>query len=186
MMELKRLKNHWEEIRDEYKKLPMNFIVDEPRPEGEWDGSPILQKIAERYSSGQCGWVKGGQEHVAETWLTFPLIWQGQPLLGNCDRCPKTFGMLSQIKGIHVAGFSLMKPGVKLFEHTDNVGEGYKFTYHLGLQCVPDRSFLHHIVLGTIDERDGKHIVMNAKEEHWAENTSDEDRVILYIEIYDK
>jgi aspartyl/asparaginyl beta-hydroxylase (cupin superfamily) len=185
-MELKELKNHWEEIRDEYKKLPMNcFIMDEPRPEGEWVGSAILEEIISKYSSGRCGWLKGGQQHVADGWISFPLIWRGRPLLGNCNICPKTSEMLSQIEGVHVAGFSLMKPGVKLFKHTDHVSDGYKFTYHLGLDCVPDSSFLHHSVLGTIDERNGKHIVMNAKEEHWAENTSDKDRVILYMEIYE-
>ena len=38
--------------------------------------------------------------------------------------------------------------------------------------------------MGTIKEEDGKHVILNAKYPHWAENKSKEVRVILYIEFY--
>jgi aspartyl/asparaginyl beta-hydroxylase (cupin superfamily) len=78
-----------------------------------------------------------------------------------------------------------MKGGVKLKEHTDASSDGYRFTYHLGLKC-PKGCILHHSQIGDITEQDGKHIVMDAKDYHWAENLSDEDRIILYIEYYKK
>ena len=55
-------------------------------------------------------------------------------------------------------------------------------SYHLGLKC-PDDCYLHHWNMGAIKEEDGKHITLNTKYPHWAENKSKEDRVILYIEI---
>jgi aspartyl/asparaginyl beta-hydroxylase (cupin superfamily) len=182
-MELKELKNHWKTIREELEQLPSVFISEEPRPTGEWEGSELIKKIVSQYSSGKYGWLKGGQTHVQDDWISWPLIWEGKPVLGNCLKCLETYELLSQIKGIQIAGFSLMKGGVKLKEHVDPVGERYRFTYHLGLKC-PKGCFLHHKTLGDIEEEDGKHIVLNARYPHWAENTSQEDRVILYIEFY--
>jgi aspartyl/asparaginyl beta-hydroxylase (cupin superfamily) len=182
-MELKELKNHWEILREELDALPDTFISKEPRPTAEWDGSEVLKEIVAQYTSGKCGWLKGGQDHVPDKWISWPLIWEGNQVRGNCLKCPQTTALLSQIEGIHVAGFSLMKGGVKLKEHVDDVGENYKFTYHLGLKC-PSGCYLHHRTLGDIEERNGHHIVLDARLPHWAENTSQEDRIILYIEYY--
>jgi hypothetical protein len=183
-MFLKDLKNHWKTLREELDTLPMNvFISDKPRPTGEWEGSPILQEIISKYSSGQCGWLKGGQEHVQDDWISWPIIWAGKPVLGNCLKCLETYQLLSEIEGIRIAGFALMKGGVALKEHVDYVDSKYKFTYHLGLKC-PDGCILHHKKIGDVVEEDGKHIILDARYPHWAENKSQEDRVILYIEYY--
>ena len=183
MMHIKELKDHWEFIRDELDSLPMDFISDEPRPTGEWQGSPIIQKIVTDYTDGKFGWLKGGQEHVQDEWISWPLVWGGQVVYGNCVKCPKTSDLLSRIDGIEVAGFSLMKGGVRLKEHVDLVNENYKNTYHLGLKC-PIGSILHHSVQGDIAEENGKNIFMDARQKHWAENQSDQDRIILYAEEY--
>tara|TARA_Y100000389_G_scaffold171921_1_gene179924 strand:- start:944 stop:1501 length:558 start_codon:yes stop_codon:yes gene_type:complete len=183
-MHIKQLKDSWKVIRDELDNLPMDvFISDKPRPTGEWQGSPIVQKIVNDYSDGKFGWLKGGQEHVQEEWISWPLIWNGKMVYGNSVKCPKTVNLLSRIDGIEVAGFSLMKGGVRLTEHLDVVGEDYKYTYHLGLKC-PMGSILHHSVQGDIVEENGKHILMDARQRHWAENQSNEDRIILYVERY--
>lgn len=183
-MQLKELKKHWKIIRSELDNLPLDvFISDQPRPTGEWEGSKVLKDILEDYACGDSGWLKGGQDHVENEWISWPLIWAGKPVVGNCLKCTETYKLLHQIKGIQIAGFSLMKGGVKLKEHTDLNRDGYKYTYHLGLKC-PKGSILHHSQIGDVVEEDGKHIVMNAKYPHWAENTSGEDRIIMYIEYY--
>lgn len=183
-MYIKQLKDSWKVIRDELDSLPMDvFISDKPRPTGEWQGSPIVQKIVNDYHDGKFGWLKGGQEHVQEEWISWPLVWNGKIVYGNSVKCPKTINLLSRIDGIEVAGFSLMKGGVRLTEHVDVVGEDYKYTYHLGLKC-PRGSILHHSVQGDITEENGKHILMDARQKHWAENRSTEDRIILYVERY--
>lgn len=182
-MHLKELKDHWEAIREELNTLPDTFISEKPRPTGEWEGSEVVKEIVGQYASGKYGWLKGGQTHVQDKWISWPLVWEGKSVVGNCLKCPKTSELLSQIEGIHIAGFALMKGGVQLKEHTDIVGPNYRFTYHLGLKC-PKGCYLHHYTLGNIEEEDGKHIVMDARFPHWAENTSQEDRVILYIECY--
>ena len=180
-MELKDLKNFTKIIRDEVDSLPNNFIMDEPRKEGQWVGSEHLKIIANLYSDGQYGWLKGWQN--PDGWISWPLIWDGKPVVGNCMRCPETYKILSDIGNIQVAAFSLMKGGVKLESHTDKVVPNYKFTYHLGIKVPEGKCLLHHSTSGDFVEKDGRHIILDARQPHWAENLSNEDRIILYMEI---
>jgi hypothetical protein len=182
-MHLKELKNHVHILQKELDTLPKVYIRDEPRKEGEWVGSEYLKKVVSLYSEGKYGWLKGGQDHVQESWISWPLIWGGNFITSNCNLCPETYKLLSKIDGIHVAGFSLMKGGVTLKEHVDFIGDEYLFTYHLGIKC-PEKCILHHAEMGDITEENGKHIIMNARKPHWAENQSSEDRIILYMEMY--
>jgi hypothetical protein len=182
-MHLKELKNHVHILQKEVDTLPKVYIRDEPRKEGEWVGSEYLKKVVSLYSEGKYGWLKGGQDHVQESWISWPLIWGGNFITSNCNLCPETYKLLSKIDGIHVAGFSLMKGGVTLNEHVDFIGDEYLFTYHLGIKC-PEKCILHHAEMGDITEENGKHIIMNARKPHWAENQSSEDRIILYMEMY--
>ena len=129
-MHLKELKNHVHILQKEVDLLPKTFIRDDPRKEGEWVGSDYLKQVMMLYTGGKYGWLKGGQDHVQESWVSWPLIWDGNFITSNCNLCPETTKLLSSIKGIHVAGFSLMKGGVKLKEHVDYIGDDYIFTYH--------------------------------------------------------
>jgi len=183
-MNLLHLSKYTEIIRKELDNLPTTFITSEPRPQGEWVGSQYIDEIIAKYADGKHGWLKGGQEHVEDTWISWPIIWDGQAVPGNCALCPVLSKLLLNVQkyNIKVAGFSLMKGGVKLKEHTDNVTDGYLFTYHLGLKCPTGCNL--HLASGSIQEIDGKQIVFDAKNSHWAENESEEDRVILYIEVY--
>jgi beta-hydroxylase len=178
-MHLKELKEHWQVIREELDKLPDNYVQEEPRVYGDWLKSDGISHILAKYVSGSHGWIKGWQKG----WEQWPIIWDSKFVESNAKFSPKTVELLKNIPNIKVAAFALMKGGVKLKAHTDPVGSNYKFTYHLGLKC-PKGCYLHHQTLGDVEEEDGKHIVMNARFPHWAENTSQEDRVILYIEYY--
>jgi len=180
-LELKHLKQHYETIRSECDSLPTNFIHPSGRKRGDWEDSPMLKEVMESYVSGKNGWLKGWTDEPDE-WYGWPLIWKDRPVVGNCKLCPKTYEILSKTKGVRIAGFSLMKGGAKLPVHTDNVSDTYVFTYHLGIKC-PDGNILY-TKDGPVVEENGKHIIFNAKYEHWAENKSDEDRIILHIEYH--
>ena len=69
-MHLKELKDHWEAIRDELNTLPDTFISEKPRPTGEWEGSEVLKEIVAQYTTGKCGWLKGGQTHIQDKWIS--------------------------------------------------------------------------------------------------------------------
>jgi len=178
-MELKELKIHWQTIRDELNTIPTEYVQKEPRIYGDWLKSDGIERILSKYRTGNHGWIKGWQNG----WEQWPIIWDSRIVESNAIFSPKTVEMLNSIPNIKVAAFALMKGGVKLKQHTDPVGPEYKFTYHLGLKC-PDECYLHHYTLGDVKEEDGKHIIMDARFPHWAENKSKEDRVILYIEYY--
>jgi len=178
-MSLKDLKNHWKTIREELDQLPTNYIQEEPRVYGDWLNSDGIYRILKKYMSGEYGWIKGWEDG----WEQWPIIWDSQPVESNTKCIPNTIELLKSIPCIKVAAFARMKANIKLNEHVDPVGPDYKFTYHLGLKC-PKGCFLHHQVVGKVEEEDGKHIIFNATFPHWAENTSQEDRIILYIEYY--
>ena len=58
-MLLKELKDHYKVLQREVASLPDTFIIEAPRKEGEWVGSEHLKIIANLYSDGQYGWLKG-------------------------------------------------------------------------------------------------------------------------------
>lgn len=178
-MNLKELKNHWEIIRKELDQVPDDYVQEEPRVFGDWLKSKGIAYILTKYMSGKHGWVKGWQRG----WEQWPLIWDRHVVESNAKFSPQTIDILKSIPGIKVAAFTRMKGNTVLKRHTDNVGENYKFTYHLGLKC-PEGCHLHHFTLGQNVEENGKHIIFDARLPHWAENSSEEDRVILYIEYY--
>lgn len=183
-MKLSELRNHTDTIRAELDKVPCHFIRDEPRTEGEWNASQYMKDVVTLYENGKSGWLAGGQDHVQKEWISWPLVWNGYPVKGNADLCPETMKLLTSLdEGVGVAGFSLMKGGVKLNEHVDPVSSNYIITYHLGLKC-PSNCYVHHSVTGTDTHKYGKHLILDARQIHSAENQSDEDRVILYLEIY--
>lgn len=178
-MHLKELKNNWKIIREEFNTIPNEYVQEESRVYGDWLKSDGIERILSKYTSGNYGWIKGWQNG----WEQWPIIWDSRIIESNGRFSPKTVEILKNVPNIKIAAFALMKGGVKLKEHIDPVGHGYKFTYHLGLKC-PDDCYLHHSKLGKIKEEDGKHIIMDARYTHWAENKSNEDRIILYLEYY--
>lgn len=178
-MSLKELKRFWGIINNELEQIPCDYVQEEPRVFGDWLKSDGITRILTKYKSGKHGWIKGWQEG----WEQWPIIWDTHVVESNAKYSPLTVNLLKTIPGIRVAAFTRMKSHTKLKEHTDTVGANYKFTYHLGLKC-PDGCNLYHSTLGKTSEENGKHIIFDAKLPHWAENTSEEDRVILYIEQY--
>jgi len=179
LMSLKELKRFWEIIKDELEQIPHDYVQEEPRVFGDWLKSDGISRILNKYKSGKHGWIKGWQEG----WEQWPIIWDEHVVESNTKYSPLTVNLLKTIPGIRVAAFTRMKPHTQLKQHTDNVGTNYKFTYHLGLKC-PEGCNLYHSTLGKTSEENGKHVIFDAKLPHWAENASNEDRVILYIEYY--
>ena len=105
-MHLKELKNHDHILQKEVDLLPENFIRDDPRKEGEWVGSDYLKQVMMLYTDGKYGWLKGGQDHVQESWISWPLIWGGNFITSNCKLCPETTKLLSSIDGIHAVSYT--------------------------------------------------------------------------------
>ena len=170
-MKMEIVKN-WKKIRDEglekIRTVPISTIR---RPE------LIDYNIIQRES-----WVRGWTNDVK--WLNYGIIY-GDAYLSWADKCPRTCELLRKIDNINMAGFSLLKPYGYIPIHTDTIGGegGSPHVYHLGLSIPDTGECLLGVGNEKYKEQNGKLIQFDDRLEHWANNNSSKDRLILYIKI---
>jgi beta-hydroxylase len=114
-------------------------------------------------------------------WKRFYLKWYGEPLASAEALCPQTVALLKAIPSVKAAMFALLPPGSKLNPHRDPFAGSLR--YHLGL-ITPNARNCRIFVDG--EEHawgDGKDVVFDETYVHWAENTSDQTRVILFADV---
>lgn len=157
--ELKLLDAHWEEIRDEALKLAR---------------SGSIRKSDKFDDLGFNSFFKTG-------WSRFYLMWYGQDHMSAALTCPVTVKLLKQIPGIKAAMFASLPPGGTLVRHRDPFAGSLR--YHLGLvtpgtpNCFIDVDGQRHIW------RDGESVVFDETYLHYAENKSDQTRVVLFCDV---
>lgn len=114
-------------------------------------------------------------------WKRFYLKWYGEPLASAETLCPKTVALLKSIPSVKAAMFALLPPGSKLNPHRDPFAGSLR--YHLGL-ITPNSDDCRIFVDGEVHSwRDGKDIVFDETYVHWAENRTDQTRVILFADV---
>jgi beta-hydroxylase len=94
---------------------------------------------------------------------------------------PEHGGLLKSIPSVKAAMFALLPPGSKLNPHRDPFAGSLR--YHLGL-ITPNSPDCRIFVDG--EEHawgDGKDVVFDETYVHWAENTTDQTRVILFADV---
>lgn len=136
------LRDNWQRIASELAAIPLHTL-DIDRSQRTWGSG--ARKFVEAMST-QCGWVfawqaprPGLEETRNESWLNFPLVFEDSPIGLNALAAPFTVGLLRQIRGIHAAGFSLLRPNAEIFPHTDTTGaEWGNLAFHLGLDVPTD------------------------------------------------
>lgn len=144
------------------------------------DGNKFIEEV-----NNIEGWVYGGddQDNINKNWLNFGLINNNKELQANSKICPKTCKLLKNIKGINLAGFSLLKPNSYIKPHIDNTGiDNNSLGIHFGL-IIPEKNKSFLIVNNKkIYEDNFKLFGFDSNYLHSAENNSKQDRVILYID----
>lgn len=116
-----------------------------------------------------------------EGWKRFYLKWYGEPLPSAHALCPNTVALLDTIPQVKAAMFALLPPGAKLNPHRDPFAGSLR--YHLGL-ITPNSDACRIFVDGEeYSWRDGKDVVFDETYVHWAENRSDQTRVILFCDV---
>src|ERR1700744_5194439 len=114
-------------------------------------------------------------------WKRFYLKWYGEPLASAETLCPRTVALLNSIPGVKAAMFALLPPGSKLNPHRDPFAGSLR--YHLGL-ITPNSEDCRIFVDGEMHAwRDGKDVVFDETYVHWAENRTDQTRVILFADV---
>jgi beta-hydroxylase len=173
---LQRLSAEWTVIRDECAALDRNVL-----PVSR-DGKTHAEMLEELAAFDSPGWVQawGQLKHL---WLNYGVMFEDRFPLGDV-RVPRTVGLLGHLRGVHVAAFSLFRPGAHLPVHVHpELAQAGLYTYHLGLEGPDDYAYL--FTQGTfIREEAGRAFVFDGSKPHFAFNFSTSDRVILYIEFY--
>jgi beta-hydroxylase len=135
------------------------------------------------------GYIRAAEKHndasfasfFKEGWKRFYLKWYGEPLPSAHTLCPNTVALLETIPSVRAAMFALLPPGGKLNPHRDPFAGSLR--YHLGL-ITPNSDACRIFVDGEpYAWRDGEDVVFDETLVHWAENRTDQTRVILFCDI---
>lgn len=156
---LGKIKDHWETIRDEALAV---------YAEGKIDYNAHQQDLA-FVSFKKLGWKR------------FHMKWYGDFLPSAAERCPKTVELLRSIPEINSAAFTLLPPGKKLGKHRDPFASSLR--YHLGLVCPKEEGCRIWVDGDEYTWRDGEDAVFDETYVHWAENATDEARIIFFADF---
>lgn len=157
--ELKVLQDNWEHIREEALRL---------RERGSIKASGSFN------DAGFNSFFKTG-------WKRFYLKWYEDAHPSAAELCPYTTALLRGIPTIKAAMFAELPPGARLVRHRDPFAGSLR--YHLGLQ-TPNNDGCYIDVDGQrYHWRDGEGVVFDETYIHFAENTTESDRVILFCDV---
>lgn len=135
------------------------------------------------------GYIRAAEKHndasfgsfFKEGWKRFYLTWYGEPLPSAQALCPRTVALLQTIPSVKAAMFALLPPGSKLNPHRDPFAGSLR--YHLGLITPNSDACLIYVDGQPYSWRDGEDIVFDETYVHWAENKTDQTRVILFCDV---
>ena len=115
-------------------------------------------------------------------WRTYNLLMFGQNIPGNADQCPATMALLKQIPGVQSALFSIVAPHAYIPPHSDPAKGVIR--YHLALRVPKDRMNCFIEVSGErYNWTEGKGVLFDDVFDHWVRNDTEEERVILFVDI---
>jgi beta-hydroxylase len=158
--ELGMLRDNWLIIREEAQQLFAQGAI----------------KAADKYND----W--GFNSFFRTGWKRFYLKWYEEPLPSAVANCPKTVALLNAIPTIRGAMFANLPPGGRLVQHRDPYAGSLR--YHLGLQIPTSpgecRIFIDGIAYSW---RDGEGLLFDETYLHYAENTTSDDRLILFCDV---
>jgi beta-hydroxylase len=157
--ELAPLAANWQAIRDEARKLNDDGYV------------------RAAFANNDIGF----QSFYRYGWKRFYLKWYDSPLPSARALCPRTVELLESIPSLHGAMFALLPAGGRLGVHRDPYAGSLR--YHLGLD-TPNSQDCRIIVDGEpYHWRDGEAVLFDETFIHWAENRTDQPRMILFCDV---
>jgi beta-hydroxylase len=158
--ELAELRDNWRMIRDEAQSLFELGAI----------------KAADKYND----W--GFNSFFRTGWKRFYLKWYDEALPSAVANCPNTVALLNSIPTIKGAMFTNLPPGGKLVQHRDPYAGSLR--YHLGLMVPKSPGECRIFTDGEpYSWRDGEDILFDETYLHYAENTTSDDRLILFCDV---
>ena len=156
---LQLLADHWQEIRDEGLQLTNAGQV----------------KASDQYNDiGFNSFFKSG-------WKRFYLKWYDDSHPSAKTLCPKTTALLQKIPEVKAAMFTELPPGSRLVRHRDPYAGSLR--YHLGLSTPNSEGCFIDVDGERYAWRDGESVMFDETFIHYAENTTQQDRLILFCDI---
>ncbi len=157
--ELKVLQDNWELIRDEALQL---------------NEAAHIKASADLDDLGFNSFFRTG-------WKRFYLKWYGANLRSAEQLCPKTLALLNQLPQVKGAMFTMLPPGARLGAHRDPYAGSLR--YHLGLVTPNSDDCFIDVDGQRYSWRDGEVVMFDETYIHSAENKSDKNRIILFLDI---
>ena len=156
---LQTLQDNWEVIRDEAVRL----------------------REAQRIRAAQNNDDAGFNSFFKSGWKRFYLKWYDAQHPSAAEYCPRTVEILRGIPAIKAALFTELPPGSKLNQHRDPFAGSLR--YHLGLETPNDDRCFIDVDGQRYSWRDGEGVVFDETYVHWAQNATDQDRIILFCDV---
>jgi beta-hydroxylase len=193
---LRQLGNH-ATLLAPYNVLMYLFSAVPNRPYLDMTGFPEMAKLRDNWETIRDeaqvllhgGGLKSANDHVdigfnsffQRGWRRFYLKWYDAPPKSAVALCPKTVALLESIPSVNAAMFALLPPGARLNLHRDPSAASVR--YHLGL-ITPNSDDCFISVDGVVHSwRDGKDVMFDETYLHYAENRSDQTRLILFCDV---
>lgn len=114
-------------------------------------------------------------------WKRFYLKWYGDSHPSAEELCPRTTELVRSIPQIKAAMFAELPPGARLVRHRDPYAGSMR--YHLGLVTPNSPECFIEVDGERYFWRDGEGVIFDETFIHYAENTTDKDRLILFCDI---
>lgn len=114
-------------------------------------------------------------------WKRFYLKWYGDAHPSAKVLCPLTSELLSQIPSVKAAMFAELPAGSHLGKHRDPYAGSVRF--HLGLQTPNDDGCFIEVDGQRHSWRDGEAVIFDETYVHWAQNATQQTRIILFCDI---
>ncbi len=158
--QLQVLKDHWQEIRAEAVAL---------------FGDGKIKPSAQYNDAGFNSFFKTG-------WGRFYLKWYDEaPQPSAVEFCPYTTELVRNIPGVKAVLFTSLPPGARLPRHRDPYGGSLRF--HMGLITPNDPACFIDVDGQRYHWRDGEAVMFDETFIHYAENATDQNRIILFADI---
>lgn len=114
-------------------------------------------------------------------WKRFYLKWYGVDMASAQALCPQTVALLKQIPSVKAAMFASLPPGARLVRHRDPYAGSLR--YHLGLATPNSPDCFIEVDGQRYHWRDGEAVMFDETYIHYAENATDQQRVILFCDV---
>ncbi|MDN0083641.1 lipid A hydroxylase LpxO [Crenobacter sp. SG2305] len=157
--EMQVLQDHWEEIREEAQQLYQMGQI----------------KASDQYND------VGFNSFFRTGWKRFYLKWYEDSHPSAALLCPKTTELLRGIGTVKAAMFAELPPGSRLVQHRDPYAGSLR--YHLGLVTPNDPGCYISVDGQPYHWRDGEAVMFDETYLHYAQNTTQENRIILFCDV---